>query len=70
MNKLNIIFLFLLIICLNSFAQPISLHPQNPHYFLFKGKPTILITSAEHYGAVLNADFDYKNTCKPYEMRE
>jgi hypothetical protein len=27
---------------------------------LFKGKPTILITSAEHYGAVLNADFDYK----------
>jgi hypothetical protein len=60
MNKLNIIFLFLLIICLNSFAQPISLHPQNPHYFLFKGKPTILITSAEHYGAVLNADFDYK----------
>ncbi|HSM49044.1 MAG TPA: hypothetical protein VK872_14590 [Draconibacterium sp.] len=60
MNKLNIIFLFLLIICLNSFAQPISVHPQNPHYFLFKGKPTILITSAEHYGAVLNADFDYK----------
>lgn len=38
---------------------PISLHPQNPHYFLFRGKPTILITSAEHYGAVLNLDFDY-----------
>ncbi|MGC8832911.1 MAG: hypothetical protein ACP5R4_02565 [Armatimonadota bacterium] len=39
--------------------QPISLHPQNPHYFLFRGKPTVLITSAEHYGAVLNLDFDY-----------
>ncbi len=39
--------------------QPISLHPKNPHYFLFRGKPTILITSAEHYGAVLNLDFDY-----------
>src|SRR4051812_26777477 len=39
-------------------TDPISLHPENPHYFLFRDKPTILITSAEHYGAVLNADFD------------
>lgn len=44
-----------------SFSQrkPISLNPQNPHYFLYQGKPTILITSAEHYGAVLNLDFDF-----------
>jgi hypothetical protein len=40
-------------------AEPISLHPDNPHYFLWRGRPTILITSGEHYGAVLNADFDY-----------
>ncbi len=40
-------------------AKPLSLHPDNPHYFLFRGQPTILITSAEHYGAVLNLDFDY-----------
>jgi len=40
-------------------AQPISLHPDNPHYFLFQGRPTVLITSAEHYGSVLNLDFDY-----------
>ena len=40
-------------------AGPIALHPDNPHYFLFRGKPTILITSGEHYGAVLNLDFDY-----------
>jgi hypothetical protein len=39
--------------------QPISLHPDNPHYFLFHGKPTVLIGSTEHYGAVLNIDFDY-----------
>ncbi|HLF34452.1 MAG TPA: hypothetical protein VI583_09450 [Cyclobacteriaceae bacterium] len=39
---------------------PISLHPDNPHYFLFRSKPTILITSAEHYGMVLNAELDYK----------
>jgi CRISPR associated protein Cas1 len=40
-------------------TKPISLHPDNPHYFLWRGKPTILITSGEHYGAVLNLDFDY-----------
>ncbi len=39
--------------------KPLSLHPDNPHYFLFRGKPTILLTSGEHYGAVLNLDFDY-----------
>ena len=40
-------------------AEPISLHPSNPHYFLFHGQPTVLITSAEHYGAVVNKDFNY-----------
>jgi len=40
-------------------ADPISLHPENPHYFLFHGKPAVLISSGEHYGAVLNLDFDY-----------
>ncbi len=40
-------------------GKPLSLHPANPHYFLFRGKPTIIITSGEHYGAVMNLDFDY-----------
>jgi hypothetical protein len=40
-------------------SEPLSLHPENPHYFLFRKKPTILVTSAEHYGAVLNLDFDF-----------
>lgn len=39
--------------------KPISLDPANPHYFLFRGRPTVLITSTEHYGAVLNMDFYY-----------
>ena len=39
--------------------QPIQLHPDNPHYFLFRGKPTILYTSAEHYSMVMNRNFDY-----------
>jgi len=39
--------------------EPIKLHPDNPHYFLFRGKPTVLLTSGEHYGAVLNLDFEH-----------
>lgn len=42
-----------------AFGEPIKLNPDNPHYYLFGGKPTILITSAEHYGGVVNGDFDY-----------
>ncbi len=38
---------------------PIALHPENPHYFVWHGEPTLLITSGEHYGAVMNLDFDY-----------
>jgi hypothetical protein len=40
-------------------AEPIRLHPGNPHYFQFRGRPAILVTGGEHYGAVLNLDFDY-----------
>jgi hypothetical protein len=41
-------------------AAPLALHPDNPRYFIHAGQPTILITSGEHYGAVLNLDFDYR----------
>jgi|WetSurMetagenome_2_1015567.scaffolds.fasta_scaffold00002_38 hypothetical protein len=40
-------------------AQPVSLHPENPHYLLFKGKPVVVVSSGEHYGSVINPDFDY-----------
>src|SRR5258705_6575692 len=40
-------------------GEPIRLHPDNPHYFLWRGQPTVLITAGEHYGAVMNLDFDY-----------
>lgn len=40
-------------------SGPIALHPKNPHYFVWRGQPTVLVTSGEHYGAVLNLDFDY-----------
>ncbi|MGC8640397.1 MAG: hypothetical protein ACP5XB_11035 [Isosphaeraceae bacterium] len=41
-------------------AEPVKLHPDNPHYFQFRGKPAVLLTSGEHYGAVLNLDFDFR----------
>jgi len=40
-------------------TKPLALHPKNPHYFTYHNKATILITSGEHYGAVLNSDFDF-----------
>lgn len=40
-------------------TEPLRLHPRNPHYFLFRGKPAVLVTSGEHYGAVVNLDFRY-----------
>ncbi len=41
-------------------AAPLALHPDNPHYFLWRGRPELIITSGEHYGAVLNLDFEYR----------
>jgi PA14 domain/Cellulase (glycosyl hydrolase family 5) len=39
--------------------EPIKLSDVNPHYAVFRGKPTLLIGSTEHYGAIINLDFDY-----------
>ncbi|MCH7919904.1 MAG: hypothetical protein IIC50_18190 [Planctomycetes bacterium] len=44
----------------SAFSSLSVLHPQNSHYFLWWGEPTTLITSAEHYGAVLKPDFNYR----------
>lgn len=39
--------------------EPIKLHPLNNRYFEWRGNPMVLVTSAEHYGAILNADADH-----------
>jgi len=59
MNKIAIILVFVFGFPFPTYGQPISLHPENPHYFQFKGKPAILITSGEHYGSVINPDFNF-----------
>jgi len=39
--------------------SPVRLRPENPRYFYYNGKPIVLITATEHYGAVLNRNFDF-----------
>jgi hypothetical protein len=41
-------------------ATPIKIHPQNPKLFEFRGKPLVLVTATEHYGAVMNRPFDFE----------
>jgi hypothetical protein len=40
--------------------QPVSIHPDNPHRLLFRGKPLALVTASEHYGAVINRPFKFE----------
>jgi uncharacterized protein DUF6298 len=42
-------------------AEPLRIHPENPKYFLFRGKPLVLVTATEHYGSVINRPFDFEN---------
>jgi hypothetical protein len=41
-------------------SSPISIHPTNPKYFLFRGRPLALITATEHYGSVVNSRFHFE----------
>jgi hypothetical protein len=43
-------------------SNAIRIHPQNPKYFEFRGKPLAFITAIEHYGAVMNRPFRYELT--------
>ena len=51
--------LYLLSVARLTAETPIRLHPDNPHYFIYKSKPAVLVTSGEHYGSVLNLKFDF-----------
>ena len=43
--------------CSNS---PVKVYKANPHYFSYKNKPLVLITSDHHYRAVIDLDFNYE----------
>ncbi len=40
--------------------DPIQVWQSNPHYFFYRGKPLVLITSDHHYGAVIDTEFDFE----------
>ncbi|MCC6456248.1 MAG: cellulase family glycosylhydrolase [Caldilineaceae bacterium] len=40
--------------------SPIHIHPENPKLFEFRGKPLVLVTATEHYGAVMNRPFNFE----------
>jgi len=58
-RSLGFLALALTQICSIAWAEPIRLHPENGRYLFWRGEPVVLITSAGHYGAVLNSNFDY-----------
>ncbi len=39
---------------------PLRLHPGNPKLFEFRGRPRVLLTATEHYGAVMNRPFQFE----------
>jgi len=41
-------------------ANPIRVHPDNRKCFEFRGRPLVLVTATEHYGAVLNRPFRFE----------
>jgi hypothetical protein len=36
----------------------LRVHPENPAYLEFRGRAELLVGSGEHYGALINRDFD------------
>src|SRR5436305_13619986 len=51
-------------------AEPLRIHPDNPKYFLFRGKPLVLITATEHYGSVINRPFDFEKYLEEAAQRK
>ncbi len=41
-------------------SVPIRIHPENTKLFEFRGKPLVLLTATEHYGAVMNRAFHFE----------
>ncbi len=59
----KILFLFITVALIpitasDAYSQ-LQVYQTNPHYFFYKGKPLVLITSDHHYGAIIDKDFDY-----------
>jgi hypothetical protein len=40
-------------------SSAFGVHPENPRYFQFRGRPLILLAASEHYGSIVNRRFDF-----------
>jgi hypothetical protein len=41
-------------------SSPVRVHPLNPKLFEFRGRPLVLLTATEHYGAAMNRPFRFE----------
>lgn len=41
-------------------SSTLRVHPANPKVFEFRGRPIVLLTASEHYGAVINRPFQFE----------
>src|SRR6185312_8577811 len=57
---LPLVFAILAASMLAQSAEAVRIHPENPRYFLFRGKPLVLVTASEHYGSVINRPFNFE----------
>lgn len=64
--KISCKFIVLIVAVMSTSCSPdhgketLKINEKNSHYFSFRGKPAILMGSTEHYGALMNLDFDYE----------
>src|SRR5829696_8710389 len=42
-------------------STAVRIHPENPKLFEFRGRPLVLVTASEHYGAVMNRPFRFEH---------
>lgn len=51
-------------------SDPIRIHPHNPKLFEYQGRPLVLLTATEHYGAVMNRPFRFEPYLADAGMRK
>jgi hypothetical protein len=65
----RLVFVFFAAIAALTAGDWLQLSPANPHYFAYRGKTIVLVTSGEHYGAVVNRAFDYRRYLAEIERK-
>jgi len=72
-NYLLVIILVCTVACTQNNSSnkvaPLSICPDNSNYFVYKGKPVLLISSSEHYFALVNQKFDYASYIEYLQSR-